>query len=82
MDGIMDLVIGDATNRRVVSYRSVPGFVICLGCNNKFHSPDKLHIRICNRCKSGRERVGLVGESAVIVHGIEIVERDVFTDES
>lgn len=78
MDG---MTIVDATNRRIRSYRSIPGYVICLCCQRKFHSPDRTYIRVCGNCKSGRERTGIIGESSVIVHGIDIIERDVFADD-
>jgi phage FluMu protein Com len=41
---------------------SQPGPVVCLRCNKKFQSADKVRLRICNRCKPVNEIVFLKNE--------------------
>ncbi len=56
---------------------SKPGVVLCIGpCGKRFKSPDRMRVRVCNRCKRNRERLGLCGEQVSDAGGIDIPDGD------
>ena len=59
---------------------SKPGRVNCLKCGKQFKSPDRISVRICNKCKGNSERFGLIGEKASSVGGLDRNEVSRMTD--
>lgn len=48
-------------------YVSVPGRVVCLGCNEPFESKDRLRLRLCSAC-SKRNSDSFIKDQ-VTIHG-------------
>lgn len=55
---------------------SQPGVVTCLKCRRSFKSDDRIRIRICDKCKRDKERVGLIAERVSSVHGLDVYDVD------
>ena len=58
------------------AFRSKPGRVRCLRCQDFFNSPDRCRVRICPGCKRDRddERCGKLADHVVECHDVSIPE--------